>query len=29
MQSIKDGTPKTMGDVADAWLRRHAAAGKR
>jgi hypothetical protein len=23
MQWIKDGTPKTMGDVADEWLRRH------
>ncbi len=22
MQWIKDGTPKTMGDVADEWLRR-------
>jgi uncharacterized protein DUF6434 len=25
MQWIKDGTPKTMGDVADAWLRRRRA----
>ena len=24
MQWIKDGTPKTMGDVADKWLRRHS-----
>jgi hypothetical protein len=24
MQWIKDGTPKTMGDVADEWLRRNA-----
>jgi hypothetical protein len=23
MQWIKDGTAKTMGDVADEWLRRH------
>lgn len=26
MQWVKDGTPKTMGDVADEWSRRHAAA---
>lgn len=24
MQWIKDGTDKTMGDVADEWIRRHA-----
>jgi len=24
MQWIKDGTDKTMGDVADEWVRRHA-----
>lgn len=24
MQWIKDGTPRTMGDVADEWLRRKA-----
>jgi hypothetical protein len=24
MQWIKDGTPKTMGDVADEWLHRNA-----
>ncbi|MFL4469747.1 DUF6434 domain-containing protein [Tateyamaria armeniaca] len=23
MAWIKDGTPRTMGDVADEWLRRH------
>jgi hypothetical protein len=23
MQWIKNGTPKTMGDVADEWLRRN------
>ncbi len=25
MAWIKDGTPKTMGDVADEWLRRQEA----
>ena len=29
MHWIKDGTPKTMGDVADEWLRRRAATGNR
>ncbi|MGI9513084.1 MAG: DUF6434 domain-containing protein [Anderseniella sp.] len=24
MQWIKDGTDKTMGDVVDEWMRRHA-----
>ena len=27
MQWIKDGAPKTMGDVADEWLRREAEGG--
>ena len=27
MQWIKDGAPKTMGDVADEWLRRQAEEG--
>ena len=27
MQWIKDGAPKTMGDVADEWLRRRAEVG--
>lgn len=26
MAWIKDGRPKTMGDVADEWLRRRSAA---
>jgi hypothetical protein len=26
MQWIKDGTPKTMGDIAEAWLRRRGAS---
>ena len=28
MAWIKDGRPETMGDVADEWLRRRAAAGR-
>ena len=27
MQWIKNGAPKTMGDVADEWLRRRAEEG--
>ena len=28
MEWIKDGRPKTMGDVADEWKRRRAATGR-
>lgn len=27
MRWIKDGSPKTMGDVADEWMRRQAEKG--